>query len=81
LFPYGRRRVVFEKSAAILRPQTLLESHKSGAFDHSGVQADRNLAFPLDRFQELEMRAAIGVLNHRISASWTRSEKWVGSQK
>ena len=29
------------------------------------MQADRNLAFPLDRFRELEMRAAIGVLNHR----------------
>lgn len=44
---------------------TLIESHVSDAFDHSGVQADRNLAFPLDRFRELVARGAIGSLNHR----------------
>ncbi|HWQ36586.1 MAG TPA: glycine/sarcosine/betaine reductase selenoprotein B family protein [Blastocatellia bacterium] len=44
---------------------TLIESHRSDAFDHSGIRADRNLAFPLDRFRELEARGEIGELNHR----------------
>ncbi|MBA2704270.1 MAG: hypothetical protein H0U60_10505 [Blastocatellia bacterium] len=44
---------------------TLIEAHKSDSFDHSGVQADRNLAFPLDRFRELVARGEIGALNHR----------------
>ncbi len=45
--------------------RTLIKAHKSDSFDHSGVQADRNLAFPLDRFRELVARGAIGSLNHR----------------
>lgn len=44
---------------------TLIEAHVSHAFDHSGVLADPNLAFPLDRFRELVVRRAIGSLNHR----------------
>ncbi len=44
---------------------TLIESHKSDSFDHSGIQADRNLAFPLDRFRELVARGEIGSLNRR----------------
>ncbi len=44
---------------------TLIESHKSDAFDHTGIEADRNLAFPLDRFRELETRGVVGTLNHR----------------
>jgi len=44
---------------------TLVESHKSDSFDHAGVVADRNLAFPLDRFRELERQGAIGSLNRR----------------
>ena len=44
---------------------TLVESHRSQAFDHRGVAADRNLAFPLDRFRELEAAGQIGRLNHR----------------
>ena len=43
----------------------LLESHKSEAFDHAGIEADRNLAFPLDRFRELAAQGVIGALNHR----------------
>jgi D-proline reductase (dithiol) PrdB len=46
-------------------PQSLLESHKSDAFDHAGIQADRNVAFPLDRFHELALRGEIGSLNQR----------------
>lgn len=48
-----------------IETRTLIESHRSQAFDHSGVAADRNLAFPLDRFRELEARGEIGRLNHR----------------
>ncbi len=43
----------------------LRESHRSSAFDHTGVEADRNLAFPLDRFRELRARGEIGELNRR----------------
>jgi D-proline reductase (dithiol) PrdB len=44
---------------------TLVESHRSYSFDHSGIQADANLAFPLDRMRELLARGVIGELNHR----------------
>lgn len=44
---------------------TLIESHRSQSFDHRGVEADRNLAFPLDRFRELLAAGVIGSLNHR----------------
>ncbi len=44
---------------------TLIEAHKSDTFDHSGVLANRNLAFPLDRFRELVAQGEIGNLNHR----------------
>lgn len=45
--------------------QSLIESHRSNAFDHAGIEADRNLAFPLDRFRELQARGVVGELNHR----------------
>ena len=45
--------------------RTLIESHRSYAFDHSGVEADRNLVFPLDRFRELQQQGVIGELNQR----------------
>ncbi|MFN7930609.1 MAG: glycine/sarcosine/betaine reductase selenoprotein B family protein [Blastocatellia bacterium] len=45
--------------------QTLRESHRSPGFDHTGIQADRNLAFPLDRFREFEAQGVIGTLNQR----------------
>jgi D-proline reductase (dithiol) PrdB len=44
---------------------SLIESHRSNAFDHSGIRADANLAFPLDRFRELLSKQVIGQLNHR----------------
>ncbi|NBO63817.1 MAG: hypothetical protein EBU88_03005, partial [Acidobacteria bacterium] len=44
---------------------SLTESHRSQSFDHQGVAADRNLAFPLDRFRELERAGIVGQLNHR----------------
>lgn len=45
--------------------QTLIESHKSQSFDHAGIEADRNVAFPLDRLHEMAGAGAIGSLNHR----------------
>ena len=43
----------------------LSESHRSEAFDHSGMRADPNLAFPIDRARELAARGRIGAVNHR----------------
>lgn len=43
----------------------LIEDHKSDSFKHSGIEADKNLAFPLDRFKELENQGKIGSLNRR----------------
>ena len=37
---------------------TLLEAHRSETFDHAGVQADPNLAFPLDRLREMGLPLA-----------------------
>lgn len=45
--------------------QNLIEDHKSSSFDHSGVQADKNLALPIERFRELVENKMIGSLNHR----------------
>lgn len=44
---------------------SLIESHRSQSFDHRGIATDRNLAFPLDRFRELEETGMIGRLNYR----------------
>jgi len=44
---------------------TLIETHRSDAFDHSGIQQDPNLAFPLERLRELLEDGRIGFLNHR----------------
>ena len=35
----------------------LEEHHRSDAFDHSGIAADRNLGLPLDRLHELAAAA------------------------
>lgn len=40
--------------------QTLEEHHRSDAFDHAGIEADRNLGLPLDRLHELERAGVIG---------------------
>jgi D-proline reductase (dithiol) PrdB len=44
---------------------TLLDTHRSDTYDHRGVQADPNLAFPIDRIRELEQDGVIGAVNHR----------------
>jgi D-proline reductase (dithiol) PrdB len=40
--------------------QSLIETHRSEAFDHRGVEEDRNLAFPLDRLHELAGDGVVG---------------------
>ena len=40
--------------------ETLEEHHRSDSFDHAGLEADRNLALPLDRLSELATAGEIG---------------------
>ena len=44
---------------------SLLETHRSEAFDHSGLRRDPNLVFPIDRLRELAAAGRIGSLNRR----------------
>ena len=48
-----------------IRTQAFINGHKSVAYDERGLETDPNLAFPLDRFRELETEGKIGSLNHR----------------
>ena len=43
--------------------RALIDTHRSGAFDHTGVHSDPNLAFPLDRARELAASGFIGSVN------------------
>jgi D-proline reductase (dithiol) PrdB len=45
--------------------RTLEIAHRSTAYDGSGFESDPNLAFPLDRFRELENDGVVGSLNAR----------------
>lgn len=36
------------------------EFHRSNSFDHAGIEADRNVALPLDRLRELVLDRTIG---------------------
>ena len=40
-------------------PGSLVDSHRSEAFDHSGMVADPNLGFPINRAQELVDRGRV----------------------
>jgi D-proline reductase (dithiol) PrdB len=44
---------------------TLIDTHRSDLYDHSGLRQDPNLAFPLDRLRELVKSRRIGSLNQR----------------
>jgi len=44
---------------------TLVESHRSKIFNHTGMREDPNLAFPIDRLRELQGSGRIGQMNHR----------------
>ena len=43
----------------------LIETHRSESFDHTGIQRDPNLAFPIDRVRELAQSGRIGSVNWR----------------
>jgi D-proline reductase (dithiol) PrdB len=45
--------------------RTLVETHRSEVFDHTGLHQDANLGFPFDRFRELVAKGRIGSLNRR----------------
>ena len=51
---------------------TLNIAHRSDAFDHRGIESDKNLALPLDRLKSLTVRASSAPLRRVISASWAR---------
>lgn len=36
--------------------------HKSDSFDHSGIEADKNLALPLNRLREMQLEGEIGAI-------------------
>jgi D-proline reductase (dithiol) PrdB len=44
---------------------TLMDTHRSDLYDHSGLRQDSNLVFPLDRLQEIAKTGRIGSLNRR----------------
>ena len=44
---------------------TLRVGHKSDAFDHSGIERDKNLALPLDRLREMKQEGLVGELTKR----------------
>jgi D-proline reductase (dithiol) PrdB len=43
----------------------LINTHRSESFDHTGVETDPNLAFPIDRVRELAAQGRIGAVNRR----------------
>jgi D-proline reductase (dithiol) PrdB len=45
--------------------RTLVDTHRSESFDHTGLHQDPNLAFPIDRMRELAAQGRIGSINHR----------------
>ncbi len=55
----------FREIPADAAPAALRETHRSTTFDHTGIQHDPNLAFPIDRANELAARGRIGSVNHR----------------
>ncbi|OFV86575.1 MAG: hypothetical protein A3J75_08810 [Acidobacteria bacterium RBG_16_68_9] len=57
--------VSFRDIPADVDVRTLVDTHRSRSFDHTGLHADPNLAFPVDRVRELVARRRIGAVNHR----------------
>lgn len=45
--------------------QQLQIGHRSTEFDSSGIEADKNLVLPLDRFRELVSEGSLGTLSDR----------------
>jgi len=60
---------------------TLRIGHKSDAFDHAGIEKDRNLALPLDPLRELKDEgriASIGPRHFSLMGSITAPARLVG---
>lgn len=57
--------VSFRDIPADASVRTLIDTHRSASFDHTGMAADANLALPIDRVRELAARGRIGSVNHR----------------
>jgi D-proline reductase (dithiol) PrdB len=55
----------FREIPAGVDVHTLVDTHRSKSFDHGGIHADPNLAFPLDRLRELQHEGRIRSLNRR----------------
>lgn len=50
----------FREISSTAPVQSLLIAQKSDAFDHSGIEADKNLALPLDRLREMADAGELG---------------------
>jgi D-proline reductase (dithiol) PrdB len=50
----------FREIPADADARVLIDSHRSHAFDHGGMAADPNVAFPLDRARELSASHRVG---------------------
>lgn len=57
---FSYREIPADTDLAALRT-----GHKSDAFDHSGIESDKNLALPLDRLRELAVEGLIGGVGPR----------------
>ena len=55
----------FREIPCMTDPRTLVETHRSESFDHTGLQRDPNVAFPVERVHELAATGRIGSVNHR----------------
>ena len=55
----------FREIPADVDVAALRDAHRSDSFDHAGMDADPNLAFPIDRVRELAATGRIGAVNHR----------------
>lgn len=56
----------FRAIPADIDVQTLVENHRSKAWDHRGLEEDKNLGFPVDRVHELVETGRIGSLSSRF---------------
>jgi D-proline reductase (dithiol) PrdB len=55
----------FREIPSYVDVKTLIESHRSESFDHSGLKQDPNVAFPINRARELAEVGRIGSVNRR----------------
>jgi len=63
--PFEKGDCSYREIPNAIQTQVLINGHKSAVYDERGLETDPNLAFPLDRFRELEIEGKIGALNHR----------------